>query len=136
MDHDRRTTRYALAAVALTGGLATVLNLLFTARGTLTGAMLGLWLAGPMLGFGALQLLLARAREVRPLNAGRVVGLWAAALVMTGLIALSQVVVATDKSSTAALLYLFAPLYASVLGGLAWLASWGVTAGVLRLVRG
>jgi hypothetical protein len=113
------STRKMLAALALACGAGTMVNL------ALTGSVLfGLWVASPLLVFGGIQF--DRARKPESASAPRRAGLVAAALALVFVIVSSQAIVMTNKGSTAALLYLFAPLYAAVLGVVFWLLVWGV----------
>lgn len=130
-----RGLRKALAAAMLACGAATVMHLVVAAGGKPGAALLGLWLAHPALAVGGAQLWLARRAVAAPVGRARLAGLFGGALAVVAILVASQAIVSTNKGSTAALLYLFAPLYAWVLGGVAWLACWGAAAGLLRLGR-
>jgi hypothetical protein len=109
-----------------------VLNLFVGSNGQLGGLLFGLWVAGPLLAMGALESWLAsRSSGWGVTGAAR--GAQVSAVAVLALVTvLSQVIVSTNRGSTAAILYVFAPIYGVVLAvvgaGVGWVFG-RVTAG-------
>jgi hypothetical protein len=116
--------RWTLAVLCALSGAGTVLNIFSGSNGTGGGWLFGLWVASPLLAMAALETLLAttsRSSGSAPANAAQITAVAVLMLVTVG----SQLIVTGNRSSTAAILYVFAPIYSVVLAavgfGLGWL---------------